>query len=348
MEYKSHSSFSPEEDTGAGTQSAFHHVSSRNALTNHGHEHGHDLNTNPNTNPNQNHNPDVLSGISPLRLFITMGLNFLITVVEIIGGLISGSLSLLSDALHNFSDGISIIVSYIALKISRRPQTSKYTFGLKRAEIIAAILNAGTLIVICFYFFREAYDRLVKPQTIDGGTMVIVASTGLLANIAGALLLRRGASGNLNFRSAYLHLLSDAMSSAAVILGGLAIIFLDVYWIDPILTILISLYILKESWDIVKEAVNVLMMGAPESISVDEICKDLERLEGVNNIHHIHIWRLNEKNIHFEAHVEVNDMLISDTHSIAGSIEKVLAEQHGVTHITLQFETDKCKLKSVL
>lgn len=303
----------------------------------HGHQHSH----------SHAHSHDV-EGTSPTRLFITMMLNFVITVVEIIGGLISGSLSLLSDALHNFSDGISIIISWIAIRLSKRPQTRKFTFGLKRAEILAAVINAGTLIVICFYLFKEAYERLVKPEPIEGVTMVIVASVGLLANVAGTLLLRKGSKGNINIRSAYLHLLSDAVSSVAVILGGLAIVFFDIYWVDPILTVLISIYILKESFDIVKVAINVLMMGAPESVCIEEIQKELESLPGVNNIHHVHVWRLNEQNIHFEAHIEVEDMMVSETDRLSDIIEEKLKHHHGITHTTLQFEAGKCDSKKLV
>jgi cobalt-zinc-cadmium efflux system protein len=184
---------------------------------------------------------------STVRLFVTMMLNFLITVVEVIGGLLSGSLSLISDALHNFSDGIAIIISYIAIRLGKHPQTYKYTFGLKRAEILAAVFNAGTLIAICIYLFKESYERFVSPQHIEGGLMIVVAGFGLIANVVGTLLLKKGSKDNINIRSAYLHLFGDAVSSVAVIIGGICIQLFRVYWVDPLLTILISVYILKKS-----------------------------------------------------------------------------------------------------
>jgi len=285
---------------------------------------------------------------SSIRLFITMVLNFLITVVEVIGGLLSGSLSLLSDALHNFSDGISIIISYIAIRLGKQPKSARYTFGLKRAEILAAVINAGTLIVICFYLFKEAYERFTQPQEIAGGTMIIVASIGLIANVIGTLLLKKGSRHNINIRSAYLHLLGDAISSVAVIIGGITIYFFQIYWVDPLLTVLISLYILKKSIEIVKEAINVLMMGAPERISIENIQKEIEDIDGINNIHHVHIWRLNEQNIHFEAHIDVADMPVSQTTDLSTIIEKRLKANHGITHITLQFESDKCETKRLV
>lgn len=207
-----------------------------------------------------NHSHNHGSETSEKNLFITMALNFFITIAEIIGGFISGSLSLISDALHNFSDGIAIIITYIAMRLSKRPKTSKYTFGLKRAEILAAIINASTLIIISFFLIKEAIDRFYNPSPITGSLMLIVASLGLLANVAGTLLLKKGSEGNLNIRAAYFHLLSDAVSSLAVIIGALLIIFYKIYWIDPLLTVLISLYILKETYEIVKESVEILMM----------------------------------------------------------------------------------------
>jgi cobalt-zinc-cadmium efflux system protein len=285
---------------------------------------------------------------STVRLFVTMMLNFLITVVEVIGGLLSGSLSLISDALHNFSDGIAIIISYIAIRLGKHPQTYKYTFGLKRAEILAAVFNAGTLIAICIYLFKESYERFVSPQHIEGGLMIVVAGFGLIANVVGTLLLKKGSKDNINIRSAYLHLFGDAVSSVAVIIGGICIQLFRVYWVDPLLTILISVYILKKSVEIVKESINVLMMGAPESVSIENIQKELESIPGIKNVHHVHVWRLGEHDIHFEAHIDVDDMRVSQTTSLCTFVEEKLKQNHGITHITLQFETDKCDSKSLV
>ena len=285
---------------------------------------------------------------SAVRLVITMLLNFLITVVEVIGGLLSGSLSLLSDALHNFSDGIAIIISYIAIRLGRQAQTPKYTFGLKRAEILAAVINAGTLVGICFYLFKESYERFISPQHIAGGLMIIVAGIGLIANVVGTILLKRGSHRNINIRSAYLHLLGDAISSAAVIIGGIFIYFFRVYWVDPLLTVLISLYILMKSIEIVKEAVNVLMMGAPGAISIETIQKEIEEIPGINNIHHVHVWRLSEQDIHFEAHIDVEDMPVSQTARLSNLIEEKLRKNHGIGHTTLQFESNRCDSKRLV
>lgn len=304
----------------------------------HGHNHSH----------HHGHHHHIDGSVSTTRLFITMMLNFLITVVEAVGGVISGSLSLISDALHNFSDGIAIIISYIAIRLGKVPQTARYTFGLRRAEILAAVLNAGILIVICFYLFKESVERFTSPEPISGELMIIVATIGFAANVVGTLLLKRGSRENINIRAAYLHLLSDAISSVAVIIGGMCIYFFEIYWVDPLLTVLISIYILKESLVIVKDAVNVLMMGSPQSISIINIQDDLHAIEGVKNIHHVHIWRLSEKTVHFEAHVDVDDMLVSETNPLSCTIEEKLKNHYGISHVTLQFESGKCDTKGLI
>lgn len=295
-----------------------------------------------------NHSHNSGSVTSGKNLFITMALNFFITIAEVIGGFISGSLSLISDALHNFSDGIAIIITYIAMRLSKKPKTFKYTFGLKRAEIIAAIINASTLIIISFFLMKEAIERFYNPSPITGSLMLIVAALGLIANIAGTLLLKKGSEGNLNIRAAYFHLLSDAVSSLAVIIGAVFIIFYKIYWIDPLLTILISVYILKETYEIVKEALDVIMMSSPEGIDLNELKLLVESINGVKNIHHIHLWKLNDNDTHFEAHIEVEDMVVSKTAEIQKLIEHKLHDRHEINHTTLQFECDKCSTKSIV
>jgi cobalt-zinc-cadmium efflux system protein len=282
------------------------------------------------------------------NLFITMLLNLLITIVEIVGGIVSGSLSLLSDAMHNFSDGIAIIVSYIAIRLSKRPRTLKHTFGLKRAEILAAIVNASTLIIISFFLIKEAVERFSHPTPITGSLMLVVAVVGLAANVVGTALLKKGSEGNINIRAAYFHLLSDAVSSLAVIIGAVFIMVFNISWIDPALTILISIYILKETYGIVKESVDVIMMSTPPDIDMNELQRAVESIPGVKNVHHVHLWKMNDSDIHFEAHVEVEDMAVSRTEAIRAEIEERLRGTHGINHTTLQFECDRCQSRSLL
>ncbi len=286
--------------------------------------------------------------ISGSRLLITMLLNFTITIVEIIGGIISGSLSLISDALHNFSDGIAVIISYFAIKLKERPNSYKHTFGFKRAEILAALINSATLLAISFYLFYESIARLIHPTEVQGGLMTLVASVGLLANITGTLLLKKGASSSMNIKAAYLHLLSDAVSSVAVILGGIAIYYFNIYWLDPVLTILISSYVLKESYHILTDALHVLMEGTPEGISLEEIKKAVESFDKVINIHHVHVWSVGENDIHLEAHIDIENILISESDELREKIEKELHDKFKIEHATIQFEHGKCKDNGII
>ena len=291
---------------------------------------------------NHNHHHNHSSEVSTTRLLITMTLNFIITIAELIGGILSGSLALISDALHNFSDGIAIIISYIAIRLNKKPVSENFTFGFKRAEIIAAVFNASVLIGISIYLFIESYKRFVNPEPIEGSLMIIVASIGLIANVIGTLLLQKGAKDNMNIKSAYLHLMSDAVSSVGVIIGGIFIYFYNVYWIDPILTVLISIYIIKESYLIVKEATFVLMMAAPNNLSLSEIEKEILTIKEIHNIHHVHIWRVNDKEVHFEAHAQVEDIMVSSTDSILEQAQHLLSTKFNIHHLTLQFECNKC------
>ena len=285
------------------------------------------------------HHDEVTSAKS---LLITMSLNFLITVVEIIGGILSGSLSLISDALHNFSDGIAVIISYFAIKLKSKENSEKHTFGFKRAEILAAFFNSSVLLVISVYLFYESVNRLMHPSEVSGGIMTIVALTGLIANVTGTLLLKKGASYSMNIKAAYLHLLSDAVSSVGVILGGVAIYLWHFYRLDPILTILIALYVLKESYEILIESLHVLMEGTPKNISIAEIQKEVESFEEVADIHHIHVWSVGEDDIHLEAHINIKNMFIKESDLLRDKIVEMLREKFEITHPTIQFECGRC------
>ena len=288
------------------------------------------------------HHPENETPTWGIRLLITLILNLLITVAEIIGGLISGSLALISDALHNLSDAVAIIISYIAIRIGKKPNSPQHTFGMKRAQILAAIINAGALVGISIYLVIEAVQRLFNPEPIQAGIMLVVAGIGLAANTLGTILLSHGKKESLNIRSAYLHLFSDAVSSLGVILGGLAIYLWDVFWVDATLTILISIYICLESIKILWESTRIIMMAAPTNLSLEKITADLNKIDGIRNVHHVHLWQMNEQDIHFEAHVDIEDQLISNTGIVLERITHLLEEDFAITHITIQFECGQC------
>jgi cobalt-zinc-cadmium efflux system protein len=289
---------------------------------------------------NHDHNHDITE-IKSSKLFLVIALNFLITIAEIVAGIISGSLSLISDSLHNLSDCISLVISYFAIKISKKENDYKRTFGYKRSTILAALLNASILIVISVFLFKEAYGRFISPQSVDGLVMIWVALLAIFANAAGVFLLQKGSKGDLNIKASYIHLLSDALASVGVVIGGIFILLFKVYWIDAALTVLISFYVLIESYKIIKKAINILMQGVPENIDIESIVADIEKIENVEKVHHVHVWSIDENNINFEAHVDVTNMMITETKRILDEIEHSLLH-HGINHSTIQLECERC------
>ena len=315
-------------------------------INDHDHDHNHNHKHDSSHTHGHTHDHDV-SDVKGSRLIVVIVLNFIITIAQIVGGLYAGSLSLISDALHNFSDGIAIMISYLAIRIGQRENDEKRSFGYKRATILAAVLNAFFLIAISAFLFKEAYIKFLDPKPINGGVVIWVGLIGLVANFIGMLLLQQGAKGSLNIRASYLHLLTDTMSSIAVVLGGVLIYYYSVYWIDPILTVAIALYILKESYGIVKKAFHILMQGAPENIDLKEILADILLIDGVLGVHHVHVWNMDEHSIYFEAHVMIRDMLISEAAPVHDAIETKLAE-YGIGHATIQFEFEGCLDQAII
>ncbi len=271
-------------------------------------------------------------------------LNALITAVEIAGGILSGSLALLSDAAHNLGDTIAILTSYIAWRIAGKQKDVRRTYGYKRAEIIAAFVNASALVAISLFLVFEALRRFRDPETVESSLMIGVALFGLAANFVSMLFLKRESHGNMNVRSSYLHLLGDTVSSFGVLGGGIAIRIWGLFWIDPLVTLLISVYIMRESWVIVKNSVGILMQSAAD-LDYGAMQREIEALPEVRNIHHVHTWMANEKTVYFEAHIEVEDCLLSSACAVADKIERILQERYGIAHVTLQFETDRCREK---
>ena len=278
------------------------------------------------------------------RLIISAGLNLTTTVAQIIGGILSGSLSLISDALHNLSDTAALVISFFAVRLAKRKNTEAQTFGYKRAEILAALFNACTLVVVAVFLFKEAIVRLSHPHPINSLLMLSVALVGLIANIISVFLLKTHAHEDLNIRAAYIHLFSDFLSSIAVIIGALAILISKAYWIDSALTILIVIYVLRQGYKIIEESTHILMQHVPKKISLKEIQTRIEGIEGVKDVHHAHLWAVTERDIHFEAHINVSrDMQVSQTCLLVKQVEEALKEHFAITHVTLQIEFDSCK-----
>ena len=295
---------------------------------------------------NSTHSHTNLTG---RNLIISILLNIVITVAQVIGGLISGSLSLLSDALHNFSDVISLIVSYIANLLSKRQASLKKTFGYKRAEIVAAFINAATLIVVAVLLIYEAIERFLNPQTIESGLVIWLSIVAIIGNGMSVLLLRKDSKSNMNMKSAYLHLLTDLMASVAVLIGGLLMKFYQMYWVDSVLTLAIAIYLVVMGYDLLKNSFRVLMLFTPETIQVKDIVNDIENIAAVKNVHHVHIWQLNEAETHLEAHIDFNkDILLSEFDSILKEIEAIAHDNFGINHVNIQPEFKKIDVKDII
>ena len=296
---------------------------------------------------NHSHSHSTLSG---KNLLISIVLNVIITVAQLIGGFISGSLALISDAVHNFSDVISLIISYLAnLLTHKKKQTKKSTFGYKRAEIIAAFINAVSLIVIAVFLGIEAFQRFSVQLEIKTELVIWLAILGIAVNGFSVLLLKKDANNNLNMKTAYLHLLTDMLTSVAVLIGGLLMKYYQIYWIDAVLTLIISCYLIYMSWDILLTSLKILMLFAPKHIKIDEVVQEVSLVEGVKNIHHVHIWQLNDHDCHFEAHIEFKeDIKLSDFDVVCEQVEKILLDKFHIQHCNLQPEYNRSDSKEII
>lgn len=271
-------------------------------------------------------------------LLITAG----IMVAEIVGGLLANSLALLSDAGHMLTDILALGMSLAAMRFAQRPPTSSKTFGLYRLEILAAFFNGMLLLFISFYIFYEAYHRLVEPREIKGLFMLGVAVIGLLANGVGILILRKSALKNLNVKSAFFHVVGDTISSGGVILGGLVIIYTGWYMIDSLIGIFIGLLILRGAYGLVKESIDIFLEATPKEIDMDKMVDDLLRIEGVKDVHHLHLWTITSGIYAMSAHVLIDDLLISKSNRILDEIERLLQDKYSMEHTTIQFESESC------
>lgn len=283
------------------------------------------------------------------NLLISIVLNIIITVSQVIGGILSGSLALISDALHNFSDVMSLIISYIANNYAKKKASFDKTFGYKRAEIIAAFVNAASLMIVAAYLIYEAIHRFIDPQEIKSGLVIWLALLGVVANGFSVLLLRESSKENMNMRSAYLHLITDMSASVAVLIGGLLMKYLGWFWVDSVLTLLIAFYLLFMGYDLLRNSFRVLMLFSPEDVNLEELRDAISAFPEIKNVHHMHIWQLNEQENHLEAHIDFyEDITLSQFDEILNKLEKVLHDDFGVNHVNIQPEYQKDDSKDII
>jgi cobalt-zinc-cadmium efflux system protein len=288
--------------------------------------------------------------VSGKNLGFSIILNLVITIAQIIGGIISGSLALLSDAIHNLSDVISLIISYAANLLSRKKkQTKQYTFGYKRAEVLAAFINSALLIGIAAFLAFKAITRFENVQIINSNLVIWLAILGILVNGLSVLLLKRDAEHNFNMKTAYLHLLADMLTSVAVLTGGLLMKYYQIYWIDSVLTLLIAVYLIYLSWDVFISTLKILMLFSPEHVNIEEIVAEILQISTIRNVHHVHIWQLNEHDCHFEAHLEFKENInLTQFDQVCEQIENLLAQKFHIFHSNLQPEFNRDDSKEII
>lgn len=281
-------------------------------------------------------NPEAGDG----RVFWSIVVNLALTVAQIAGGLISGSLALIADAIHNLSDALALVIAFFARKIARRPADGQMTFGYGRAEIVAALVNYTTLIVIGLYLIYEATLRFFDPQPVDGWLIVIVAGIALAVDLVTALLTYSLSTRSMNIRAAFLHNVADALGSIAVIFAGTLILLYDWRLIDPLVTLLIAGYILWQSFTEIGSAIRILMLGCPLNIDTQKVLERVQTIEGIDSVHHVHLWQMQENENALDAHLVVCDTQWERVEKIKEEVKTMLHNDFGISHSTLETESE--------
>ena len=301
----------------------------------HSHEHSHPHgNGHSHSHRHVHMDPDAGDG----RIALAVIVNILLTVAQVIAGIFSGSLALIADALHNFSDAISLVIAFLARKIARRPANPSMTFGYGRAEPIAALINYVTLIIVSLYLMVEAVGRFFQPEPVEGWVVVIVAGIAFVIDFVTAALTFTMAKSSQNIRAAFLHNVADALGSIAVIFAGTLVILFGWWIVDPLITLLISVYSLWLALSEIGDVVKLLMLGSPTDLDPEEVLASLRAVPGVEDVHHAHLWRMQEHDSAFDAHVAIAEGRWSDADAIKMSLKAVLEERFGITHTTLELE----------
>lgn len=272
------------------------------------------------------------------RVFWAVVVNLGLTVAQIIGGVLSGSLALIADAIHNLSDAISLIIAFFARKIARRPADQNMTFGYGRAEVVAALVNYTTLIVIGFYLAYEAILRFFNPSEVDGWLVVIVAGIALAVDLVTALLTYSLSKQSMNMRAAFLHNVADALGSIAVIIAGVLILIYDWRLVDPIVTLLIAGYILWQSFSEIGAVIRVLMLGSPRDLNTDKVLESIRSVDGVASVHHLHLWQMQEHENALDAHLVISSGQWTNADRVKEAVKSVLQKEYSISHSTLEIE----------
>jgi len=277
------------------------------------------------------------------RLFLAVVINLALTVAQVVGGVLAGSLALIADAMHNFSDAASLVLAALARRLARRPADERMTFGYGKAEVVAALINYTTLILIGLYLAFEAVTRLFAPQPVEGWTVIGVAGFALIVDAATAWLVHAGARESMNIRAAFLHNLADALASVGVIVAGALVLAYDFRLADPLVTLAIAGFVLYHGSAEIGGAIRVLMLATPDDLSVHETVEAMEAIHGVRSVHHVHLWAIDEHRRTLEAHVVTHLTDGSEIERVKGQLKATLAREFGIGHSTLEFEFEAVK-----
>jgi cobalt-zinc-cadmium efflux system protein len=276
------------------------------------------------------------------KFVLSIAITSLTLVAELVGGILTGSLALLSDAAHVFLDILALALSYVAIRLASRAPSETHTYGFHRMKVVAAFINGATLVVVAIEIFREAVIRFGNPQSVIAGPMLVVAVIGLAANLIVALVLGRHEHDDLNTRAAFLHVLGDALSSVGVIVAGLIILFTGWTWVDPAVSILIGLILLSGAWRVLKEAIHILNEGAPENAGAGEVTAAMAAVADVLEVHDVHVWTVGPGYKVLSAHVLLADRALSETEGVMQELKEVIAHRFGIEHTSIQFECANC------
>lgn len=282
------------------------------------------------------------------RFVLSLGLTGLIFFAEVIGGLLTGSLALLSDAAHVFLDFFALALSYAAIRLSTLPADDRHTYGYHRLRVLAALVNGALLLVVAFQIFREAINRLADPQPVLAGPMLVVAVVGLLVNLMVAFVLRGHDHEDLNVRSAFLHVLGDALASVGVIVAGVVIVLTGWMVVDPLVSVLIGIIILAGSGNLLRRTLHVLVEGVPPGLTATDVAEAMQKLPAVSQVHDLHVWTLSPGYVALSAHIVLDDQSLSEAQSVMGRLKEMLAERFDIEHTTIQFECESCEEGAII
>jgi cobalt-zinc-cadmium efflux system protein len=295
-----------------------------------------------NHSPTHSHIGDLATKTTK-RLALSLSLTAIFVVVEVVAGIFSNSLALLTDAAHNFTDVIALGLSWYALRIAAEPANDGKTYGYHRVGILVALVNSTTLILIAAGIFYEAYHRFLSPPEVNAPILIGVGIVAFIINLVTALLIKKGSENDLNLRSAFLHLMGDVMSTLGAVIAGVLIFLTKWNWLDPLVSVLIGVFIVWSAWGILRQTIHILLESVPENVNIPHMVGELRTVQGVRDIHDLHVWSISENLRMLSAHVVIDNVSIGEGVSIQQNINELLTHGYNIQHATLQLECESCQ-----